>query len=382
MRVAFIQNVPIQDHRMVHTDGVARELVKMGHKVDVYIQQSDRSNQFHDPPYELNYIKGETYSVKGQVAFSRRLVKKLESSHYDVFHTKNPFSSLLPILLTGKNRETKTIYDIRGLWVDFGVHRGSFHPTLGYLLNKVDVYCMNQADAVIAISEELRRILSGRGVRQEKVEVIVGDGAKPHTDKRVPEEIREIRGGGPLIGYVGSISVHRCSQQIIRSFKYVVDGGRPDARLLMIGPVASSEQDYFSKFVENLGLKDRVKFLWFDSHDDALAAIKAFDIAVAYHEGDYDFFSVSVPTKVQEYMAAGRAIVTTNHGMYRNLLEHGRNGYMTEQNPESFAKGILRVLGDDALRDMIAKEACDAAEEYSFKRVAEKVESLYRRIMD
>ena len=95
-----------------------------------------------------------------------------------MFHTKNPFSSILPILLTGKNRETKTIYDIRGLWVDFGVHRGSFHPALGYLLNKVDVYCMNQTDAVIAISEELRRILSKRGVKREKVEVIIGDEGK------------------------------------------------------------------------------------------------------------------------------------------------------------------------------------------------------------
>jgi 1,2-diacylglycerol 3-alpha-glucosyltransferase len=382
LRVAFIQNVPIHDHRMVHTDGVACELVKMGHEVDVYIQKSDRSNQFHDLPYELIYVEGETYSVKGQVEFCRRLAKKLGPSHYDVFHTKNPFSSLLPILLTGKNRETKTIYDVRGLWVDFGVHRGSFHPALGYLLNKVDIYCMNQADAVIAISEKLRQILSKRGVRQEKVEVIVGDGAKTHTDRRVPEEIRELRKSGPLIGYIGTISVHRCSQKIIESFKHVVDGGRPDARLLMIGPIASSEQDYFNELVEDWGLKNRVKFLWFDSHDDALAAINAFDVAVAYHEGDQDFFSVSVPTKVQEYMAAGRPIVTTNQSMYRNLLEHDKTGYMTEQNPESFAKGILRVLGDDILRDRIAEEARDAAAEYSFRRVAEKVESLYRRIMD
>ena len=374
--------MPIQDHRMVHTDGVARELVKMGHEVDVYIQQSDHSNQFHDPPYELNYIEGETYSVKGQLEFCRRLVKKLEPRHYDVFHTKNPFSSLLPIILTGKNRETKTIYDIRGLWVDFGVHRGSFHPTLGYLLNKVDIYCMNQADAVITISEKLRRILSNRGVKREKVEVIVGDGAKTHTDRRVPEEVNELRKSGPLIGYIGSISVHRCSQKIIESFKHVVDGGRPDTRLLMIGPIDSSEQDYFNELVEDWGLKDRVKFLWFDSHDEALAAIKAFDVAVAYHEGDQDFFSVSVPTKVQEYMAAGRPIVTTNQSMYRNLLKHDKTGYMTGQNPESFAKGILQVLGDDILRDRIAMGARDAAEEYSFRRVAEKVESLYRRIMD
>ncbi len=380
MRVAFIQNVPIHDHRMVHTDGVARELVKMGHEVDVYLQQSDHPNQFHDPPYELNYIEGKTYSVKGQIEFCRRLGKQLETNHYDVFHTKNPFSSILPILLKGKNRETKIIYDIRGLWVDFGVHRGSFHPALGYLLNKVDIYCMNHADAVIAISEELKRILSERGVRQEKVEVIVGDGAKTYTDRRVPEEVEELRKDGPLIGYVGSISVHRCSQQIIESFKYIVDGRRHDARLLMIGPVDSSEQEYFSKLVEDLGLKDRVRFLWFDSHDDAVAAIKAFDVAVAYHEGDHDFFNVSVPTKVQEYMAAGRPIVTTNQRMYRNLLDHGKNGYMTEQNPESFAKGILQVLDNDVLRDSIAREAHRAAEEYSFRRVAEKVESLYMRI--
>ena len=39
-KVAFVQNVPFNDHRMVHTDGVARELIRRGYEVDVIIQRS------------------------------------------------------------------------------------------------------------------------------------------------------------------------------------------------------------------------------------------------------------------------------------------------------------------------------------------------------
>jgi len=38
LKIALVQNVPINDHRVVHIDGVARELVNRGYDVGVVVQ--------------------------------------------------------------------------------------------------------------------------------------------------------------------------------------------------------------------------------------------------------------------------------------------------------------------------------------------------------
>jgi len=67
MRIAFSQNVPVNDHRMIHTDSVARDLLKRGHDVDVVIQESNEEPKFRDLLYEIICISGGTYSIFGQL---------------------------------------------------------------------------------------------------------------------------------------------------------------------------------------------------------------------------------------------------------------------------------------------------------------------------
>jgi glycosyltransferase involved in cell wall biosynthesis len=110
--------------------------------------------------------------------------------------------------------------------------------------------------------------------------------------------------------------------------------------------------------------------------------MKSFDVAVAYHEGDFEFYNVAVPTKILEYMATGRSIVATDHKMYRNLLIHGEDGYLTGQNPKAFAEGVLCLLENDELSERLSKNAQVTAEKYSFQKVTSEIEEVYESVLN
>ena len=380
LKIALVQNVPVNDHRMVHTDGVARELLKRGYDIDVIIQESSEISQFSDLPYKVIYIPGGTYSIGGQLEFAYGLFKFLKKREYDIIHAKNPFSSVLPALL--RRSGAKVVYDVRGLWIDFGVHSGDIPGIIAPFLRRVDMLCMRKADRVIAISNELKNVLVERGLDEGRVDVIVGDGVDLEKIRNLDaKDIKEYLGiEGSVIGYVGGIGRSRYSERIIEAFK-IVHEEIGSAKLVMMGPC--KEIEYFKNLIRRLGLDEHVFFTGFiDSHDDIFKLIKSFDVVVSYHDRDLPCFNVMVPTKVLEYLATGSKIVATKHKSHNNILSHKKDSYLTEMNPKSFAEGIIYVLKDEELSNKISKNAYVTAEKYSFKTVTDKVEELYKRVLE
>ena len=70
---------------MVHNDGIARELTKLGYNVDVIINNvSLKDPQFIDLPYKIYELGGNTYSFFGQLRFIYNLQRHIKKREYDV----------------------------------------------------------------------------------------------------------------------------------------------------------------------------------------------------------------------------------------------------------------------------------------------------------
>jgi glycosyltransferase involved in cell wall biosynthesis len=251
-KIAIVQNVPVNDHRMVHTDGIGRELIKRGYDVEVIIQEGSVKCQFENPPYKLVCLPGDTYSMSGQLIFAHNLFRLLRGKEYDIIHGKNPFSSVLPALLLKKVCErARTVYDVRGLWVDFGVHAKRMPKAIASWLEKVDSFCMNHVDRVIAISSELRDVLVRKGVEEGKIKVVVGDGVDLLKARDIKKkDVRDVFGfDGKVVGYVGSIGRARCSERIIESFGIVKEQADFEVNLVMMGPFPD---EFEAKHFQNL----------------------------------------------------------------------------------------------------------------------------------
>ena len=371
MRIAVIQNVPLSDHRMVHTKGLAKELSSRGHEVEIIYQGS---NHQESGEFKLTPLEGEVYSIKGQISFIKNILKYLRNTEYDILHCKNPFSSVIPCLFSRSyNSKTKIIYDMRGLWVDFGVYSKKIPRCMRRPLNFVDFQAMKRCDKIVSISNELKEILVNRGINEDRIKVIAGDGVDILTSKRM--KTRE-----EVIGYVGSISKSRGSDKILESFRHLTELYDKEIRLVMVGPVDETDKDFFYNYINNYGLVDRISFTGQVPHKEALELMNGFKVAVSYHEGDFPFFNVAVPTKILEYMAAGCCIVTTDHKMYRNMLK-SEEAIFTKQNVVDFAGGLKKALEDNELNRSLRKNAKKGAYRFSFSKIADQYEDVYESIM-
>lgn len=382
MKIAIIQNVTINDHRSVHTNGITTELSKRGHDIDAILQNSKEEPQFKKTNYKKIFLEGKTYSIPGQIKFIKNCIKFLKNQNYDILHTKNPFSSLIPALIYKKlyNKKCKVIYDIRGLWIDFAIHRKSMPKILFPILTKIETFLCNKTDKIISISKELEKILIQRGVNPKKITTIIGDGTNYKKIKNLKRlDIRKklnLPKNSKVIGYLGTVSKARSSQKIIDPFK-ILHNENKNTKLVFIGPIDKGEKSFFKNYIKNKNLEDSVFFTGFLPHEKALRYAKSFDVAVSYHSGNLLYYNVAVPTKILEYMTCGLPIVTTNHKMYKNILKHKKTAYLTKPNTKDFAKAMKKCLENKKLRLKISKNALKEGRKYSFERIVDEIEEIF-----
>jgi len=84
--------------------------------------------------------------------------------------------------------------------------------------------------------------------------------------------------------------------------------------------------------------------------------------------------------KIFEAMASGKAVVSTSIGAEGLPVEHGKDIVLADD-PDSFAKGILQLLGDASLRKTMGEAARKlVVEHYSWKAVSEELERVLRSL--
>jgi len=81
-------------------------------------------------------------------------------------------------------------------------------------------------------------------------------------------------------------------------------------------------------------------------------------------------------------MAAGRAIVATDVGGARELIDDGRTGFLVPpQSPESMARRISQLLADPKLQNIIGENARQKAEnDFSKEIIFRKYTEFYSRM--
>jgi glycosyltransferase involved in cell wall biosynthesis len=87
--------------------------------------------------------------------------------------------------------------------------------------------------------------------------------------------------------------------------------------------------------------------------------VAAFDLALAPHVPNADgspFFGS--PTKLFEYLAAGKPVVASRLGQIAEVIEHGVNGWLVPPgDAEALAAAVTALAGDPALRERLGRAA-------------------------
>jgi UDP-glucose:(heptosyl)LPS alpha-1,3-glucosyltransferase len=151
----------------------------------------------------------------------------------------------------------------------------------------------------------------------------------------------------------------------------------PAIRALALAPgwdllvVGSGDRERYEQLAETLGVGDAIHWIGVSR-----------DVAPLYQLADALVFPTSYeafPLVALEAAASGLPIIATPVNGIRELIRDGTNGFLVDAEAGEIAQR-LRVLCDPALRQRLGAAARAAALEYSWAKMIDRHEALYRRI--
>ena len=153
-------------------------------------------------------------------------------------------------------------------------------------------------------------------------------------------------GGGPVIGFAGSIFPWHGVDLLIRAFAAIGDQ-HPAARLLIVGGGGILPE--LRRLATELGVSHRVAFTGNVPHDQVFAHLELMDIAVMAKSNWY-----GSPIKIFEYGAMGKAVIAPDNIPVRDVMTHGEDGLLVAPQVADLTSALGQLLQDEPMRRRLA----------------------------
>lgn len=229
------------------------------------------------------------------------------------------------------------------------------------------------ADAVIALTPRLARLLATHGVDPARIHVIPsGVEAGPHAGtngRRPPASFAARRDGRPRILFVGRLAEQKGVRYLVEAAAGMQTRG-VEVCLVGDGP----ERPALERLVHRRRLEDRVSFLGFQHHDTIPALMAAADVLMlpsVYEE---------LGSVLVEAMHAGLPIVASDTGGIPDAVGDAAV-LVPPRDAPALARALDEVLGDPARRARLSAAARERARGYHWDALAERVLTVYASVL-
>lgn len=236
-------------------------------------------------------------------------------------------------------------------------------------------YRSSKMTKIVAISDEIKKILIEDGVDESKIEVIksgVDINKFSHIEKsRYLHEELKLPHDAFIAGTIASLSKEKDYPTLLKAAEIAVRK-IPDLYFVSIGD--GPDKDTVFRMRDNLGLKKRF-------------ILRGFQKDVGNHLKNYDIFILSsktegLGTSVMDAMAAGLPCLCCKSGGIPELIDDNLNGLLVEnQNPELLAEKIIELYQNKSLRTTLGINARKKSQQFSIENTVEKNIELYEKLI-
>jgi glycosyltransferase involved in cell wall biosynthesis len=245
---------------------------------------------------------------------------------------------------------------------------------LARLAATVERINLRAADRIVVVSDVLRSSLLEAGVPADKV-VVNPNGVdpcqfRPDIDARGIRARYRFDGETVVVGFSGTFGVWHGIPSLAAAIPRVL-AARPNVRFLLIG---DGPLRHLVDGVDGFG--ERVCCPGLVPHAEMPAYLAACDVLLSPHGRQADgreFFGS--PTKLFEYMAAGRPIVASAVGQIAEVLEDGHTALLVPpDDAPALAAAIVRLVDDACLRQRLGSNAREqATAKHTWRQNAERL---------
>jgi glycosyltransferase involved in cell wall biosynthesis len=235
------------------------------------------------------------------------------------------------------------------------------------------------AHGIVAVTPQIKGLLVEQFHVPPQRIAVLPNGVDVESFKPLPRELA-IRASGldPSLRYAlfcGRLESWGDFDLLLDAFA-IVNGRERDARLLIVGD--GPERERIEQHARTLAIEDALVMTGFIADRARVAQLMgAATVALMAHRNGYVGRIGVSPTKLAEYMAAGRAVVARDAPGLREAIQESGAGRVVPGDPQAMAGAISELL-DPALADELGARGRVAAEQgYTWRSIVRRTLELF-----
>ena len=316
-------------------------------------------------------------SLRADSAAIFALRKLIRQRRPDVLHThtaKAGATGRLAALAAGGARPRARVHTYHG-----HVLSGYFSRRWERFFRWIERLLAHTSGTLVAVSNEVRDDLVGFGVAPARRFAVVPYGFDlppwSEADEQARHTIRSELGAGDetfVVGWAGRLTAIKRPLDLVRTLRALVDHD-VDALLVLVGD--GEDRGAVEALANELGVADRCRLVGFRKSIRPWYA--SFDALVLTSANE------GTPVVAIEALAAARPVVATRAGGTGSVVRHGESGYLEAiGDTAGLAERLATLARDPELRHrMGARGGEDVRSRFAVSRMADEIETVYRRLL-
>jgi len=238
-------------------------------------------------------------------------------------------------------RRIPVVYDIQDMWPDSLRASGMLgNEKILAVVERVCQWVYRTVDKIVVLSPGFRNLLTSRGVDERKIEVIYNwcDESSIFNAAEIGERTSILPEGFNIL-FAGTMGKGQGLASVLRAAEIVRDMA-PKIRFVFLG--SGTECELLKEQAQSSGLEN-VLFLPRVPMAEVGAVLQAAD-ALLVHLKDDELYHITIPSKTQAYMAAGKPVLMAVSGDAADLVNVAGCGLTAlSENPDSIAEAAMAL---------------------------------------
>lgn len=264
------------------------------------------------------------------------------SKRSDIIYTYHPPLTVgIAVILIRLFRRVPVVYDIQDMWPD--TLRATGMVSNYRVLDIVGRICQmvyRSVDHIVVLSPGFRKLLVERGVPERKIDVIYNwcdEALMSNPTGDAPTEFSDPSSFS--IVFAGNMGKAQALDAVLGAAE-IVQIKAPNIRFVFIG--GGVEVDNLKRMADEKGVRN-VRFLQAVPMGELGAVLGKADVLLVHLRKD-PLFTITIPSKTQAYMAAGKPLLMAVDGDAAQLVKDADCGVIAEsENPESIADAAIKL---------------------------------------
>jgi len=309
-----------------------------------------------------------------------RILQLIDSQPVSLVYAHSPALCGLAGLQAARMRGLPFVYEIRAFWEDAAVDQNRTSArSLRYRLSRgLESYVARHADAVAAIAQPMLDDLAQRGLPAAKLfHVPNGVDADRFTPLARDERLAGSLGldDGLVFGFFGSLYRYEGVGWLIRAAAELYSRGNR-FKVLIIG--GGEDEQAIGNAIRDYDAAGYIRTINRVSHDEIERYYSVVDVMV-FPRLSVRLTELVTPLKPLEAMSLKKAVLASNVGGHRELVEHDDTGLLfRSEDISDFCHQAERLISSPALRRQLGERGREMIlRDKDWKVLARRYQGIY-----